>query len=70
MIPVLGSKRQAKAYLLFKEGKYIKIVIMDHGVGIARNYLSKNFDPHFIHGEDRRIRPRLGKRLFHNQASG
>ncbi len=30
-----------------KEGKYVKIKIEDHGMGIAREHLSKIFDPYF-----------------------
>ncbi len=30
-----------------KEGKYVKIRIEDHGTGIAREHLSKIFDPYF-----------------------
>lgn len=30
-----------------KSGKYIKVSIKDHGVGIPREYLSKVFDPYF-----------------------
>jgi CheY-like chemotaxis protein len=30
-----------------KEGKYVKIKIEDHGIGIAREHLSKIFDPYF-----------------------
>jgi PAS domain S-box-containing protein len=31
----------------FSEGKYIKIAIRDHGVGIPEDHLSKIFDPYF-----------------------
>lgn len=33
--------------LPLKEGKYIKIYVQDHGVGIPREYLKKIFDPFF-----------------------
>ncbi len=36
-----------KDHLPLKEGKYVKIVIEDHGPGIAMEHLHKIFDPYF-----------------------
>ncbi len=38
---------ESEDYLPLKSGKYIKISIKDHGIGIPRKYLSKIFDPYF-----------------------
>ncbi len=40
---VLGPSK----VISLKEGKYVKIMIEDHGIGIAREHLSKIFDPYF-----------------------
>ncbi len=40
---VLGPSK----VISLKEGKYVKVMIEDHGIGIAREHLSKIFDPYF-----------------------
>jgi PAS domain S-box-containing protein len=40
---ILGSSK----IISLKEGKYVKIKIEDHGIGIAMEHLSKIFDPYF-----------------------
>ncbi len=37
----------AKGSLPLREGKYVKMVIEDHGIGIPREHLSRIFDPFF-----------------------
>ncbi len=40
---VLGPSK----VISLKEGKYVRVMIEDHGIGIAREHLSKIFDPYF-----------------------
>lgn len=45
------SKHEAGS-LFLKPGNYVKIIIIDQGVGIAAENLGKVYDPYFKHGKD------------------
>jgi PAS domain S-box-containing protein len=46
-ITALNSPLDGAAYATLPEGRYVKVSIRDHGVGIARELLSCIFDPFF-----------------------
>jgi PAS domain S-box-containing protein len=37
----------SKDILLLEEGKYVRVTVKDHGIGISEQHLSKIFDPYF-----------------------
>ncbi len=44
---VMDKRQRTAAYRGLKEGKYLKISIEDHGLGIQKEHLAKIFDPYF-----------------------